>query len=158
MKWYGLVAFISLLYTSAFTQNVGIDILNPVFKLDVRNGSINVDSLYRISTIQVLSVAGSGNLFVGKNAGRMNTGILNTFSGDYAGFNNTAGSFNSFFGQSAGYTNTTGNDNSFFGRECGVSNTTGSSNSFYGVWSGHNNTTGTKNAFFGSFSGYGITT
>src|SRR6185503_5986493 len=89
----------SLLFLSSiYSQNVGIGILSPIFKLDVRNGSINVDSVYRISTNTVLSIPGTGNLFVGKNAGRVNTGTSNTFGGDQAGINNTTGIENSFLG------------------------------------------------------------
>jgi hypothetical protein len=50
-------------------QHVGIGITNPAFKLDVRNGSINTDSLFRINAFPVLSVRGDGSLFGGKNAG-----------------------------------------------------------------------------------------
>ena len=147
-----------LLATSGFSQNVGIGTITPAFKLDVRNGSINADSVYRIGTITVLAVPGTGNLFVGKNAGRINTGSYNTFSGEQAGYSNTTGGYNSFFGLNAGYNNTTGNYNSFFGQATGNDNTTGSDNSFFGQGAGGNNTTGIYNSFFGRFAGYSNTT
>ena len=63
-------------------QNVGIGTTNPVFKLDVKNGSINTDSVYRIGATTVLAVPETGNLFIGKDAGVINTGSYNTFSGE----------------------------------------------------------------------------
>jgi hypothetical protein len=139
-------------------QNVGIDIANPVFKLDVRNGSINVDSVYRINTFTVLSIKGASNTFIGRDAGKVNTGPLNTFSGDHAGYSNLSGFYNSFFGESAGSLNTSGYYNSFFGGGAGINNTTGFSNSFYGKYAGHLTTTGDNNSFFGESAGSGNTT
>jgi hypothetical protein len=121
-----------LLPIASLSQSVGIGTTNPAFKLDVRNGSINVDSGYRIGTITVLSGPGDGNLFIGKDAGRINTGRFNTFSGDLTGYSNTTGMDNSFFGRTAGYFNTTGSSNTFFGVLAGFANTTGYWNSFYG--------------------------
>jgi len=79
-------------------QNVGIGTPTPVFKLDVKNGSINTDSVYRIGTITVLAVPGTGNLFIGRDAGMINSSSYNTFSGELAGSSNTTGNSNSFFG------------------------------------------------------------
>jgi len=115
---------------------VGIGTTTPVFKLDVRNGSINTDSDYRIGTKNALSMPGTDNLFIGKNAGRINTGTSNTFSGSMAGNYNTAGFHNSFFGTAAGFDNTSGYNNSFFGKFAGEFNTIGAYNSFFGVAAG----------------------
>ena len=134
-------------------QNVGIGIASPVFKLDVRNGSINTDSVYRIGTTTVLSVAGGANLLVGINAGRVNTGNNNTFSGHQAGFSNSTGTYNSFFGSAAGNFNTTGFSNSFFGAVSGFFNNNGSNNSFFGYDAGASNTSGARNSFFGQDAG-----
>ncbi len=147
-----LTAHSSLL--AAFSQNVGIGTTNPFFKLDVRNGSINTDSVYRIGTNTVLAVPGTGNLFVGKDAGRLNTGVDNTFSGDQAGYSNSAGLDNSFFGKSAGYSNNMGSANAFFSGSAGYSNTSGSYNSFFGGAAGYANTIGFDNSFFGLNAGY----
>ncbi len=134
--------------------DVGIGTTSPLFRLDVRNGSINTDSVYRIGTIQVLSTKGFGNLFVGESAGNSNTsGASNTFSGDQAGFTNSAGVSNSYFGERSGYSNTGGGANSFFGSGSGYFNTT-SYNSLFGFDCGHNNTTGDQNSFFGAEAGY----
>jgi hypothetical protein len=95
----------------SFAQNVGIGITNPAFKLDVRTGSINTDSLFRINAFPVLSVRGNGSLFAGKNAGLLTTGFNNTFIGDSAGLNNLNGSGNTLLGfntnMNSGLTNAT---------------------------------------------------
>src|SRR5688572_4653746 len=101
------------------SQNVGIGILTPAFKLDVRNGSINTDSVYRIGTVPVLSILGINNLFVGQHAGKNNGGDENTFSGAYAGYFNTGGTLNAFFGSQTGVYNSNGIHNSFFGANTG---------------------------------------
>jgi hypothetical protein len=142
----------------AQAQNVGIGTLTPSFKLDVKDGSINTDSVYRITGITVLNVSGNGNLFAGKKAGRVNTAVFNTYIGDEAGYSNTSGDNNAFFGRAAGHANTTGNYNSFFGASTGIANTTGANNAFFGAWSGQFNSTGTYNAFFGGFAGNSNTT
>ena len=134
--------------------NIGIGTSTPAFKFDVRNGSINTDSVYRIGAITVLAVPGDGNLFVGKDAGRINTGYSNTFSGDQAGHSNTSGSYNSFYGKSAGTANTLGYSNSFFGLLSGFSNTTGKENSFFGVYAGYSTTSGSYNSFYGLAAGF----
>ncbi len=151
-----LLATQSLLLTAS-PQKVGIGTTNPDFKLDVRSGSINTDSLYRIGAITILAVPGAGNLFVGKEAGKINAGSINTFSGDQAGFGNIGGSFNSFYGGTTGFSNNAGNHNSFFGQSAGLFNTTGSFNSFFGSSAGSVNN-GNQNTFIGRNSGIGNTT
>jgi Chaperone of endosialidase len=135
------------------TGQVGIGTTTPAFKLDVANGSINTDSVYRIGAITVLAAPGYANLFIGKDAGIVNTGFNNTFSGYQAGFSNTSGNSNSFFGDVAGYSNTSGNSNSFFGNIAGYSNTSGYGNSFFGDEAGYSNTSGSANSFFGGVAG-----
>src|SRR5687768_378857 len=149
MKTFLLAASGFLIYSTCISQNVGIDIPNPVFKLDVRNGSINTDSVYRISGYTFLAGPGTGNLFIGKNAGKINTGMNNTFSGDLSGISNTTGHSNSFYGKDAGSANANGSSNCFFGRYSGYFNTDGNDNSFFGRASGFVNTTGSSNSFFG---------
>jgi hypothetical protein len=153
-------------------QNVGIGITNPAFKLDVAHGSINTDSMYRIGSLQVLSINGLTNTFVGQEAGKSTTGYGNTFTGHKAGYSNTSGSDNAFFGRScgqsngigggnsffgsfSGYANTSGSGNSFFGNDAGKTNTIGGFNSYFGIGAGSNNLDGTNNAFFGFDAGSG---
>ena len=70
---------------------VGIGIASPVFMLDVKGGSINTDSVYRIGGNIVLSVKGSGNIFTGKFSGLLNTGIYNAAIGAGALYSNIGG-------------------------------------------------------------------
>ncbi len=158
MKITFLCAAILLIYSSAFSQKVGIGTTTPLFKLDVIGGSINTDSVYRIGTNTVLSVRGFGNLLIGNYAGQINTGTNNTFSGYLAGYLNTTGNSNSFFGSQAGRDNTEGYANSFFGTSSGLSNTTGYQNSFLGYNAGASNTSGIDNSFLGFFAGLSNTT
>jgi len=135
---------------------------------------VNATTQFNLGNVRVLSTAGSSNLFVGDNAGAVNTGTGNTFVGSGAGDSNTtgfsntfvgsAGGFNttgrenSFFGYGAGSLNTIGNYNSFFGRSAGYYNSGGDANSFFGYAAGNNNTTGNANSFFGYRAAYENTT
>jgi trimeric autotransporter adhesin len=103
-------------------------------------------------------ILGNGSTFYGADAGRSNTGALNSFVGQAAGSHNTTGGYNSFFGWGAGYYNDTGNYNSFFGKEAGFTNTEGYFNSFFGHGTGYSNITGGINSFFGADAGFGNTT
>jgi hypothetical protein len=97
---------------------------------------------------------GSGNVFVGTNAGLVNsTGANNLFAGAYSGQSNTTGSQNTFVGGLSGVSNTTGAANAFFGNSAGYNTTTGSFNMFFGVNAGFNNTTGFGNSFVGVQAG-----
>ena len=113
---------------------------------------------YRIGGSRVLSISGTNNLFVGKDAGTNTTADQNVFVGTKAGESNTSGDDNSFFGFQAGEDNTTGSNNSFFGHRAGEKNTTGSSNNIFGTGAGLNQTTGANNSFFGTNAGFGLTT
>jgi hypothetical protein len=135
--------------TSAIAQNVGIGTTTPVFKLDVRVGSINTDSLYRINHLPVLSTKGTGNLFVGDNAGRLTTGQGNTFVGDTSGLNNTTGHSNTAVGTLTLASNTTGIYNTALGHRSMVANTTGTSNTALGAFTLTLNETGQSNTAIG---------
>jgi len=124
---------------------------------------------------------GSGNTFVGSNAGNFTTsGAYNTATGYQALYSittsdgNTAGS-NTATGYQALYSNTTGYGNTASGRVALYSNTTGYGNTangllaltsntegIYNTGSGnealHSNTTGDYNTAFGYWSGYYNTT
>jgi hypothetical protein len=118
---------------------------------------VNAVTQYNINGNRVLSIPGT-NVFVGRSAGAVTTGNLNTFVGLSAGRANTAGSSNSIFGANAGIINDTGNDNSFFGFASGNANTSGAANSFFGYIAGKNNGTGPLNSFFGYQAGLSNTT
>lgn len=133
----------------SLAQNVGIGTTTPSFKLDVRVGSVNTDSLYRIDHLPVLSTKGTGNLFVGDNAGRLTTGQGNTFVGDTSGLNNTTGHSNTAVGTLTLTSNTTGIYNTALGHRSLVSNTTGASNTGLGAFTLTLNETGLSNIAVG---------
>ena len=125
---------------------------------------------YQINGSTVLAIVpGSGILIVGENAGLVNTGSNNSFSGYLTGTLNTTGTANTFSGSQAGATNSEGSNNSFygfqagkynlasygsfFGRNSGIQNTIGEEGCFFGVDSGANNTIGMFNNYFGSGAG-----
>lgn len=134
---------------------------------------INATTQFNLGNTRVLSTAGSSNLFVGPNAGAVNTATGNTFVGDGAGNSNTTGFSNTFvgasggsnttgrenafFGYGAGAFNTTGNYNAFFGRSAGYSNVGADYNSFFGFAAGNDNSTGSQDSFFGYRAGYNNT-
>ncbi|HQR36410.1 MAG TPA: tail fiber domain-containing protein [Blastocatellia bacterium] len=136
---------------------------------------VNATTQYNLGGSRILSVPGTGDLFVGTAAGTAHTtGTHNTFVGISAGFANNSGGNNSFFGSSAGSANTTGSnnaffgssagtantasDNAFFGANAGASNLTGNNNAFFGRSAGDSNTTGDSNSFFGEEAGFANTT
>ena len=144
-----LFLFLSFLSYLSYAQNVGIGTTIPTFKLDVKNGSINTDSVYRINSFQVLAMRDLGNLFVGRQAGIVTTGSNNTFSGYTTGTANTTGSFNSFFGSQAGVLNTTGSNNCFFGANAGASITGGNNNIVMGKDALYHNSNAEDNVAIG---------
>jgi hypothetical protein len=99
-------------------------------------------------------LSNSNNSFFGNNAGRITTGVDNTFVGNNTGYSNSGGYSNSFFGYNAGYSNTLGYSNSFVGFSAGYSNNAGYSNSFFGNGAGNNNTSGHNNTFIGVTTGF----
>jgi hypothetical protein len=135
--------------------NVGIGSITPAFKLDVQNGSINTDSLYRIDGATVLTVPGNGNLFVGKEAGKISTGSFNSFFGEAAGVSSDFNIYNALFGASAGGFNTSGSSNSFFGTSAGLTNTTGSNNTALGFQTYFSSGSLTNATAIGAFSEVG---
>ena len=127
---------------SSLAQNVGIGTLTPAFKMDVRNGSINTDSGYRISGATVLSISNISNLLIGNQGAALTTATGNTFAGYQAGNSVTNGSNNSFFGSRAGYSNVSGTYNTAIGFQAFYNNSTGYFNSANGFEAMYSNTDG----------------
>lgn len=112
---------------------------------------------YQINGSTVLAILpGIGSLAVGFNAGSVNSGTYNFFSGYSAGNSNTTGGYNTLIGAHAGYANTTGGDNTFVGSYSGKSNLTAYGNTLMGNFAGYNNRIGTANSIFGANAGQGI--
>ena len=71
---------------------VGIGTQLPAFKLDVKGGSINTDSVYRIGGNTFVANPGTGNLAIGVAALKNNSNRFNiTAIGDSTLYNNGAG-------------------------------------------------------------------
>jgi len=103
------------------------------------------------------NVSGDYNVFLGKDAGLLNTTHDNTFLGYKTGAANVTGTDNVFVGTRAGLVNTA-TDNTFVGADAGLANTTGQDNTFIGEEAGEDNTEGRYNTFVGQDSGKGNTT
>jgi len=99
----------------------------------------------------------SYNVFVGYQAGKLNTGNTNTAVGDNALASSGAGSNNAALGQGALGGNTTGGSNTGIGTSALASNTTASNNTAVGYQAGYSTTTGANNVFFGYLTGYATT-
>ena len=153
---------IIFLASTGFAQKVGIGTTTPAFKLDVRNGSINTDSVYRILGGTFLS-ANAGNTLVGFGSGESitvgnnnvaigdamsftTTGFLNTAAGWNALNNNIAGSHNVAIGDRALEYNTASNNTAVGTNALGF-NTTATFNAAFGADALSINTTGTKRYF-----------
>ncbi|MEO8147579.1 MAG: tail fiber domain-containing protein [Bacteroidia bacterium] len=149
--------------------NVGIGTSLPVFKLDVKGGSINTDSVYRIGGNTVLSVKGTANTFVGSNSGYYNTtGSGNTATGTEALYANTTGTQNLATGFFSLHNNTTGgynigvgnyslnNNNGSYNNATGYqsmyTNISGSYNIANGMQALYSNTAGMRNSSSGAYS------
>ncbi len=150
MKKIFLIVTTVFTLLKCFSQNVGIGTTTPAFKLDVAGGSINTDSLYRISYIPVISVKGRGNFFAGKNAGSSTTGSSNTAAGDSSLYLNTSGYSNTAIGRQSLYFNTAGFSNTACGHFTLYANTTGSNNNAIGHLALSANNIGSNNVAVGN--------
>ena len=129
---------------------IGIGTTSPVFKLDVKGGSINTDSVYRIGGNTVLMSAEIFNTFVGNTGNITNTGHANTATGTSALYSNTTGTNNTATGANALKSNTSGGQNTATGYGSLFLNTTGSGNVAIGTSTLFDNTTGNYNTAIGN--------
>ncbi len=166
MKKIILLATCIFNIASMYAQNVGIGTTSPAFKLDV-SGSINTDSLYRISGVAVLSVKGTANTLLGIASGYSitsgtsntalgfnslvtnSTGNFNAATGRESLFSNISGSYNVANGGFTLYHNTNGICNTAVGHQSLLWNTTGDYNTALGYLSLYNNTDGNSNVGIG---------
>jgi len=155
--------------------NVGIGTIAPSARLEVAGSTDATQFIVRANAtqsnsnplIKLLSSGGTellrlhsdntNNLFLGKDAGRVNNvsgvgneGLYNAFIGNGAGFSSTTGYNSTFIGVSAGYSNTTGYNNTFVGSFAGYNTTTGNNNTAQGSYALVSNTTGFNNVAQGN--------
>lgn len=138
-------------YSTGVTATDGVAIFDGVNVLKSYSG-LTFDG----KTLGLIS--GTGNLFIGEDAGSTNsTGIGNTFIGKAAGEDNTTADDNTFIGNAAGANNITGTTNTFLGSGAGVNNTYGQANTFLGYNAGTLNEIGNNNTYIGKTAGQQIT-
>lgn len=105
------------------------------------------------NTVLGTGAGGSGGstnaTHIGTNAGRVATGLNNSFLGHNSGYNTTSGYENSALGSLIMYYNTTGHSNSAFGFKSLHTNTTGYQNTSFGHSSLQYNQTGIRNTAIG---------
>jgi len=126
-------------------------------RLDVRaQGALSTDIAFRVrnsaDTGNIINVNGRGDAFIGLNAGRLTTGVFNTFVGIQSGLNNITGQENTAVGYNAGLANL-GSGNTYLGAGAGQSGTTATGSIFIGYSAGQN-----SNAQYGVFIGYTAST
>ena len=112
--------------------------------------TVNSTNPYQIGGSNVLSVAGTDNVFVGKGAGAANTtGTNNTAIGASVLLSNTTGYSNTAIGLMALQNNVSGHDNFAGGTNALTGNTVGFSNAASGNNALQNNTSGNANTASG---------
>ncbi len=119
----------------------------------------NAATQFNIGGNRVLSNAGQGNLFAGRDSGISNgpDGVENAFFGAKSGQSFFLGVGNSFFGFSAGQSTVASISNSFFGYFSGQATLNGGFNSFFGAHSGRDNIGGEQNSYFSFRAGFANT-
>ena len=147
-------------------------------RLDVRaQGALSTDIAFRVrnsaNSADIIRANGLGDVYIGIDAGRVNTATQNTFVGYSSGYSNTSGQSNSVLGNQALALNVVGNNNTAIGfaslrqnvnnsntaigSESLRYNTSGSANTAIGVESLITNTIGIQNTATGASSLYSNT-
>lgn len=140
--------------------NVGIGLVNPAYALDM-NGDINMSSgsVLRINASPVLfDDAANQNLFVGDNAGIVNTGYNNVAVGPLSMNKNTGGNYNTAVGANSLGANISGASNTAMGEKSQFKNTSGFYNTSMGSGSLYTNISSNDNVAIGYQSLYNTTT
>jgi hypothetical protein len=122
-------------------------------RLDVRaSSSAATDTVFRVrnsaNTLDIIKANGRGDVFIGQGAGRLTTGISNTFMGLNAGSSNITGQENTAIGASAGQSSL-GSYNTYLGNGAGQNGTTSEGSIFIGYGAGQN-----SNANYAVLIGY----
>lgn len=136
-------------------DNVGIGTITPTEKLDI-NGNLNFTGILKIDGFSFLSNLGDYNIFVGQEAGLVNTGSRNTFAGHQTGYSNVGATRNTFVGDQSGYNTTSGQMNTFYGHYSGHNHLTELYNTYIGYKAGFSGNN-IENTFVGSNAGVNCT-
>jgi hypothetical protein len=131
-----------------------LSVSGPASSGGIAANIITAQTQFNIGPGRVFSVGDDlTGVFVGRGAGGVSPGNLNTFVGRSAGLVTTANANgNSFFGYEAGRQNQTGGLNAFFGHQAGFNNVSGGRNAILGIGAGFNNNAD-NNTFVGSDAG-----
>ena len=167
MKTITLLTLFLFDYCIVFAQHVGIGTTTPAFRLDVKNGSINTDSVYRIGGYTFLS-ARAGNVLLGAGdglsltSGTFNIAIGLAQEGVVTGSNNIGLGFNALDNNASGNDNiaigsrtleyNTASNNIAIGKDALNFNTTATFTTGIGYRALSFNTTGVQNTALGAFS------
>lgn len=125
----GVTGSVSVLATTATTSTI----------FNVRNSA---------NTLDIIKANGRGDAFIGQGAGRLTTGVSNTFMGLNAGSNNITGQENTAIGANAGQ-QSLGSYNTYLGNGAGLNGTTTEGSIFIGYSAGQN-----SNANYAVLIGY----
>ncbi len=182
MKKYILLLTLSFaIIQLSFSQNVSIGTTTPAAKLHIKGSEdttqLIIDAASTQSNIRPLirlrksngtdliwiHSDDTSNVFIGRNAGRLNTatingGIYNTFIGSGSAYSNTTGYLNTAAGANSFYFNTTGYANTVYGVYSLRQNTTGQYSTAIGNSALYSNTVGIENTAVGSSALYFNTT
>ena len=148
-------------------SRVGIGTTNPQTSLEI-SGVLGFtgDSFYQDIKIGNTDTGNQANnrdiIYIGKNAGRGNTGYQNVFIGHDAGRGGGLGGYNVAIGFDAARYIMSGNSNTIFGHSAGLRLRHGDQNTFIGRDAGRecgfnlasNTTDGQGNTYIGGSSGY----
>lgn len=94
-------------------------------------------------------------IFIGHQAGKVNTALNNIYIGHFSGDQNTTGQGNVALGKSAGGSNSIGNHNTYIGYQSGAAAGTGTRNTFVGAETGRDISPSCKqNTYIGYRAGY----
>jgi hypothetical protein len=138
--------------------NVGIGTASPNDQLEI-TGNLRLPAttattgIIKVGADRFIHNYGTGNTFIGLNAGNLTmSGLSNTSNGYLSLFSNTTGNDNTAIGSYALSSNTDGMSNTAIGSAAFFSNSSGSDNTAVGRFSLTSNTVGSRNTAYGTNS------
>jgi hypothetical protein len=152
LKNTGSFLYYSAASGSSFQQNAAYTTYTPAASYPV-GGVYPTANTTGLLNGAIVSVFGTGNVYIGGGLPRASAGSNNTAQGLSALSNNTSGSNNTAQGLSALFNNTAGTDNTAQGQSALFNNTSGSNNTAQGYGALYANTSGSQNTALGSSAG-----